>query len=114
MIQVKKKKPPYGIMIGFGLSAVTIALIMGGINQAKNSISGGAKDRLYEAVKNTAVHAYALEGMYPVSIEHMETNYGLRYDKERFFIEYQVVANNILPDIFIIDNEGEVNNNEAQ
>lgn len=108
MIRVKKKKVPTGPIIGILVSLLLILAILGGINQARISIAGTAKDRLYEAVKNTVVHAYAIEGQYPISIEYMEEKYGLTYDKNRFFIDYEMIANNILPDIFIVDNEEEV------
>ena len=38
----------------------------------------------------------------------MEEKYGLRYNKERFFVDYDIIASNILPDIFIVDKEGMV------
>lgn len=110
MIRVNKKKFPLAPVIGGLLSLVLIVLILGGINQAKVSIASNAKDRLYEAVKNTAIHAYSIEGQYPANIEQMKNNYGLRYDEKRFFIDYQMIANNIIPDIFIIDHEEEVVN----
>lgn len=114
MIVAKKKKIPVGVILGIILSLLMILLIYRGIDEAKSSISDSAKDRLYEAIKNTAVHAYAIEGQYPISLDYMESHYGLRYDKERFFVDYQVIANNILPDIFIVDNEKGADYDEPQ
>lgn len=108
MIRVKEKKLPIAPIIGAFLSLIMIVSIIFGINQAKMSIASSAKDRLYEAIKNTAIHAYAIEGQYPISLEYMKENYGLNYDEKRFFVDYQMIANNIIPDIFIVDNEEEV------
>lgn len=113
MIRKREKKSNNGFIIGAIVLVLFIALIMNGINQAKTSIASNAKDRLQEAIKNTAIQAYSIEGEYPHSIAEMEEKYGLRYDKERFFIDYNIIASNILPDIFIVDNQengGDVDN----
>ena len=49
------------------------------------------------------VHCYAIEGSYPESLQYLKDNYGLTYDEEKYFIDYQVLGSNILPDVTIID-----------
>ena len=41
-------------------------------------------------------------GRYPESLKYLEEHYPLRYDKEKYFIGYEVLGENIMPDITII------------
>lgn len=53
------------------------------------------------SVHQAAVQCYALEGFYPMSIEYLEMYYGIAIDKQRYFIDYQYVASNLMPNITI-------------
>ncbi len=48
-------------------------------------------------------HCYAVEGTYPSSLEYLKENYGLTYDETVFFVDYQTIGSNILPDVTIIE-----------
>lgn len=70
-------------------------------NISKTSINESKKN-LELAVRRTVVECYAIEGMYPPSIEYLEKNYGLMIDHKNYIIHYEVFASNILPTINII------------
>lgn len=57
---------------------------------------------LEQAVRRNVVQCYAAEGRYPESLEYLEKHYPLRYDKEKYFIGYEALGENIMPDITII------------
>ncbi|MEE0713852.1 MAG: hypothetical protein U0M58_04885 [Blautia sp.] len=59
-------------------------------------------ETLERAVKRNVVQCYAAEGRYPESLKYLEEHYPLRYDKEKYFIGYEVLGENIMPDITII------------
>ena len=48
-------------------------------------------------------YCYAVEGSYPESLDYLKEHYGLTYDEDRFFVDYQVIGANILPDVTIIE-----------
>ena len=48
------------------------------------------------------IHCYAVEGFYPPSLSYMEEHYGLTYDKDLFFVDYQPVGSNMRPEVTII------------
>ena len=58
------------------------------------------------AVKNAALTCYAVEGAYPESLQYMRDNYGLAYDESRYLVTYDAFASNLLPDIFVVELEG--------
>lgn len=60
------------------------------------------QESLEIAIARDIVQCYAIEGQYPPSLEYMEEHYGLTYDKNTFFVDYQPIAGNLYPDYTII------------
>jgi len=55
-----------------------------------------------DAVRRTSINCYAVEGVYPQSVEYMEENYGLSIDRGRYIVHYEVFASNIMPSVTVI------------
>ena len=54
------------------------------------------------SVMRGITHCYAIEGTYPSSLDYLKENYGLMYDEDRYFIDYQPLGSNLMPDVTII------------
>lgn len=67
------------------------------------------KESLQTAIQQGIIHCYATEGHYPESLEYLMKSYGIRYNSKKYFIDYQILGANILPDVTIIDKQ-EVHN----
>ena len=63
------------------------------------------KEILENAIDRSVTQCYALEGVYPSSLAYLEENYGLIYNKEQFFVDYQYIGGNLRPDITIIERD---------
>ncbi len=63
------------------------------------------KEILQKAIDRSITQCYALEGVYPDNLEYLEEEYGLTYNKEHFFIDYQYIGSNLRPDITIIERQ---------
>ena len=59
-----------------------------------------------QSIRRAAVQCYALEGVYPTSLDHLKEAYGVQVDESRFFVDYQYVASNLMPDITVLPLEG--------
>lgn len=57
---------------------------------------------LEQALQRDITSCYAIEGRYPASLQYIEDNYGLTYDKSRYRIDYQPLGANIFPEYTII------------
>lgn len=55
------------------------------------------------AVTRAAVQYYALEGQYAPSLTVLEERYGLQIDHEKYLVDYQCIAANLMPDITVIE-----------
>lgn len=57
---------------------------------------------LEQAVRRNVIQCYITEGFYPESLDYLVANYPIHYDKDAFFIDYQPIGENIMPEITII------------
>ena len=48
---------------------------------------------------------YAAEGVYPPTLSYLEEHYGLQIDEERYTVHYSAFAENLMPDITVLENE---------
>ena len=67
------------------------------------SSTAAQRESLEQALDHAVTTCYALEGMYPPDLEYMKEHYGLIYDEDLFYVDYQPVAANIRPSYYIIE-----------
>ena len=72
------------------------------IHSVDQSTLDRQQDSLQNAIDRDIIHCYAVEGFYPPSLSYMEEHYGLTYDKDLFFVDYQPVGSNMRPEVTII------------
>ena len=56
-----------------------------------------------DAVRNTALTCYAVEGAYPEDIDYLREHYQLAYNEERYLVTYRWFASNQMPDIYVME-----------
>lgn len=64
-----------------------------------------SRQLLEDAVRRSAVACYAAEGIYPPAVAYLEQHYGLQIDETRYTVFYEVFAENLMPDITVLENE---------
>lgn len=93
----------------FILSLCIFLLIMFFFLTGLSSLSGVSgreeEDTLRQALVESAVHCYALNGYYPESLEALTEDYGITYDSHRFLVDYQPQGENLMPEITVIRKE---------
>ena len=62
---------------------------------------------LQNAITRNVTTCYTLEGSYPQSLGYLKKHYGLHYDENKYFVDYQPLGANIMPDITIIRKEAD-------
>ena len=60
-------------------------------------------ESLQIAISRGIVRCYAAEGHYPESLEYLKDNYHISYNEDDYFVDYQVLGENIFPDVTIIE-----------
>jgi hypothetical protein len=77
-------------------------LFIWGISSVDESTSQKQYDSLQTAIQRDMIQCYAIEGTYPPNLDYLKEHYGLTYDENLFFVDYQTYGANILPDVTII------------
>ena len=95
----------YLIMPVLMMAAVYILLISAGnVNERQQAENlKQMEDTIHKAVLN----CYAIEGSYPATLDYVEQYYGLQIDHDRYDVFYEVFAQNIMPEITVIEKDTE-------
>lgn len=88
------------VMLVMGITLVMVMYISAdsmGERTKKESLS-----MMREGVKRAAVECYALEGFYPPNISYLTQRYGVSIDSSRYYVDYQYIGSNLMPDITVL------------
>lgn len=55
-----------------------------------------------KSIMDAALRCCAIEGSYPLSLNHLEESYGLRINHEDYIITYEAYATNMAPSVVVI------------
>lgn len=93
-----------GLLLPVGAVAVLLCF-----TAALNNLDSGrqAEDlrQLEDALRRACVACYAAEGIYPPNVAYLEEHYGLQVDEERYTVQYDIFAENLMPDITVLELE---------
>lgn len=99
-----KKEYPLRRLI---LSVFLFLAICLGFYSGINSISARAQEEqkksLTESIQRGIAHCYATEGHYPQDLAYLQQEYGIQYDTDKYFVDYQITGSNIMPDVTVIE-----------
>lgn len=84
------------------MGIIVIAVFLIGVNYVSTSSLEGQQESLEKAISRDVAQCYAVEGTYPPNLGYLVDHYGLTYNDELFFVDYQSIGSNIYPDITII------------
>lgn len=105
---MKKKLQSSLLGILFPVAVVVILLIfLSAVNNLQAGSGEEGKEQLEQALKRCAVTCYATEGIYPPDIDYMKEHYGIQIDEERYVIIYDIFAENLMPDITVLEKADE-------
>lgn len=90
-------------LLTIGLSLLAIILFSHTLKTMKEKVHDLQYHNLTQAVQRAITSCYALEGRYPQSLDDLIDTYGLIYDDDTFFIDYQPNGENIRPNVTIIE-----------
>lgn len=91
----------YRILSAVIFAAIILLFYFAVDASGKNTIEK-QQESLESALARDIVQCYAIEGMYPPDLTYLEDHYGLTYDKNTFFVDYQPIASNLYPDVTVI------------
>ncbi len=103
---VRRQRSPFNsFLLSLGIFLFVLLLFLWGISSISGISSREEEDTLRQALVESAVHCYALNGYYPESLEDLTKDYGILYDSQRFVVDYRPQGENLMPEITVIRKE---------
>lgn len=98
---------------GTGLAAVLAAVVITAallwFFTALSGLQTGSgeegRKQLETALRRAAVACYAAEGVYPPTLDYLTEHYGVQVEQERYIVFYEIFANNLMPDITVLEKD---------
>ena len=79
-----------------------VVLVLSIMNMGRESRKDGLR-QVETSVHRSVTACYATEGIYPPNLDYLKEHYGLQVDEDRFIIHYSIFAENIMPDITVLE-----------
>ena len=104
---MKKRKSVFALLQGLLLPCVAAVVLLGFVS-AVNDLDNGREQedlqRLEGALRRGCVACYAAEGVYPPDLDYIKEHYGVQVDESKYIVYYDIFAENLMPDITVLEN----------
>lgn len=87
------------LLIVLLLTAVWFLAAAGNVDAGQQE---AGRQQLEDALRRAAVACYAAEGVYPPTVDYLTQHYGIQIDRERYYVFYEVFAENLMPEITVL------------
>lgn len=101
----RRTKTLRNMLLSIALFAAVMVLFLYGLGSVHAATQRQQIQSLTDALNRDIIHCYATEGAYPESLAYIEEHYGLTYDHDKYLIDYQPIAKNIMPTVTILAKE---------
>lgn len=105
---MRRKKSGLAALLGGVLLPLAAAVVLLWFAAAVDSLDSGRSEedlrQLEETLRRSCVACYAAEGAYPPDLDYLKEHYGLQIDEERYTVKYSAFAENLMPDITVLEN----------
>lgn len=95
------------VVLGLVLFAAVAVWMVRGVGEAARVSDQEGLRMAEQAVRQAAVSCYALEGAYPANYEDLKQRSGIAVDEEKYVVFYEIFADNIMPDITVLERQVE-------
>lgn len=102
---MKRRKFTLPHLLGFALAVGMLCWFLTAVAHLQRGQSREGKAQLADAVRKAAVACYAAEGIYPPTLQYLQEHYGLQINEDRYVVFYEVFAQNMMPDITVLERE---------
>lgn len=87
-----------------------LAIFVMAVSNLKQGNRAEEKKQLEEAIRRSVVTCYATEGVYPPNFAYVKEKYGILVDESRYLVVYDAFAENLMPDITVLERDYEKRN----
>jgi hypothetical protein len=93
-------------IIAASVFALSAACLLYGTASVRQSAQESTMDSLRLAIIRSSVHCYAVEGRYPEDLDYLKEHYGISWNENRYFVDYEIFGSNLMPSVTVISLDG--------
>ena len=90
-------------VLSVAVFAVIIGVFLFYIGSISDRSGSESKKVTEQAIRRALVRCYAIEGVYPSSVDYLEKNSGVLIDHSRYEVNFQTVGANVIPAVQLIE-----------
>ncbi len=98
-----RMKARMGAIGAAALVALVFAVFLWALAGLENGQAAEEKKQLERALRLGAVSCYATDGQYPATLGALEERCGIRINRDRYAVFYEVFAENLMPEITVVE-----------
>lgn len=104
-MNTKRSKWPalLGILAKILLVLAASLCFAGALTNLDRGRGEAGRQQLEDALRRAAVACYATEGVYPPDLDYLTEHYGIQVDEDRYAVFYDIFAENLMPDITVVE-----------
>ena len=94
------------LLKGLSLPVIAVVILLGfatAVNGLDQDSKAESKHQLEQAIRRGCAACYAAEGVYPPNLDYLKEHYGLQIDEESYVVYYDIFAENLMPDITVLE-----------
>lgn len=104
---MKRKRNNWSVLPGVLVKALlALAVVLCFVTALSNLDRGrgeAGRQQLEDTLRRAAVACYATEGIYPPHLDYLTEHYGIQVDEDRYAVFYDIFAENLMPDITVVE-----------
>ena len=93
----RRRSPLLPALLGIAAAVAAIALLQPGRGPDEMGVAA-----IGNAVQQSALQCYVVEGAYPPTLAYLEENYGLQVNTRSYYVVYEAFSSNLPPTIRVI------------
>ena len=98
---MEKKRVNRLTVLSVILFVLVVIWFLVSVGNAGSAADKKRTDSVYNTVMNGAVLCYSIEGEYPPSLDYLKENYGVKYDSDKYVVNYSYFGANIRPTVIV-------------
>ena len=101
MYQDKKQKKR-GAALLTCLCVLALAVAIFAFSGSRGDLDAETVEAIRDAVRQSALQCYVVEGFYPPDLAYLQEHYGLQVNTDQYYVVYEAFASNVPPTISVI------------
>ncbi len=96
---------PLKVLAMAAVLAAAVFCLNKGVQKLGNGGQAENLKQIDSSIRKATLTCYAVEGVYPPTVDYLKENYGIQIDEEKYTVYYEIFGDNIMPEITVMEKQ---------